>query len=217
MTPRLPLWPTMPSHFLNDDQRERMLHPIDAGERRAWSNPEFVFHRVGLRLEDLPSETADALLDIVRASLSPEGWALVDGAMQLNGFLGEITALPAIMNARSFWFSVYGAPSTSEPWGWQLFGHHVCVNFTTVAGRHVIAPVFIGGEPALAAGHPALFAHREAIALELASSLTPEQRESAVVFDSVLDPQMPEGRLHPADSGTSRAPSVTIASSRTRA
>jgi hypothetical protein len=184
---------------LDDDERDRVTYPLDAQERRAWSNPEFVFHRIGLRLEDIAAEKSDALLGIVRASLSVEGWAQVDEAMQLNGFLGELTGLPRIMNHRSFWFSMYGAPSTDEPWGWQLSGHHVCVNFVTVAGRHIIAPVFIGGEPALSDAHPPLFAAREERALALASSLNDDQRASMVVYDSVLDPRMPEGRLHPAD------------------
>lgn len=185
--------------LLDPDERARVSLPLDAAERRAWSNPEFVFHRVGLRLEDLDDPKARALLEVVRASLSPAGWAKVDEAMKLNGFLGELTDLPTIMNDRSYWFSFYGDPSVDAPWAWQLFGHHVCVNFVTVGGRHVIAPVFLGGEPALSDTHPPLFARREEIALQLAASLSPAQRSRAVVYDSVLDPRMPEGRVHPAD------------------
>lgn len=185
--------------LLNDAQRDRISYPLDSAERRAWSNPEFVFHRVGVRLEDLEPEQSDALLEIVRASLSADGWARVDGAMRLNGFLGELTALPAIMNERSFWFSLYGDPGVGEPWGWQLFGHHVAVSFLTVGGRDVVAPVFLGGEPALSDAHPPLFAAREELGLALMASLTPGQRAAAVVYDSVLDPQMPAGRVHPAD------------------
>ena len=177
--------------LVDDEVRDRIRYPIDAVERRAWSNPEWVMHRVGVRLEDIPAEQSDALLGIVRASLSPEGWARVDEAMQLNGFLGELTALPRILNHRSFWFSIFGTPSTDEPWGWLLFGHHVCLSFTTVAGRHVVAPVFLGGEPALSDAHPPLFADREEVAIALAESLTPAQRAAAVVYDSVLDPRMP--------------------------
>ncbi|NHT16102.1 DUF3500 domain-containing protein [Cellulomonas sp. IC4_254] len=185
---------------LTDDERARVQYPLDAPQWRAWSNPEFVIHRVGLRLEDLAPESADAVLDVVRASLSPEGWARVAETMALNGFLGELVDLPALMNERSYWFSLFGSPSPDEPWGWQLFGHHVAVCFVTVAGRHVVAPVFLGAEPALADGaRPALFDARERTALDLASSLTAAQRDRAVVYRSVLDPAMPPGRLHPAD------------------
>ncbi|MCW4385674.1 DUF3500 domain-containing protein [Salinibacterium sp. SYSU T00001] len=206
-----PLHPTAPDpdlvaaaermlSLLSDEQREQVSYPLDAPEWRAWSNPEFVVYRVGLRLETLPDEIVDAALAIVRASLSPEGYERVHEAMALNGFLGELVDLPRIMNDRSYWFSIFGTPSTDDPWGWQLFGHHVALNFVTVAGRHVIAPVFLGAEPALSDGErPPLFEKRENIALELAQSFSDEQREVAVVYDSVLDPAMPEGRLHPAD------------------
>lgn len=184
---------------LTADEREAVRYPLDAKQWRAWSNPEFVFHRVGLRLEDLDDEKVEGIHAILQASLSPEGYDRVREAMELNGFLGELTELPTILNSRSYWFAIYGDP-TSQAWGWQLFGHHVAVHFVTVAGRHVIAPVFIGAEPALSDGQrPPIFADREDAALELAGSLTDEQRVKAVVFDSVLDPQMPEGRLHPAD------------------
>ncbi|WP_306231599.1 DUF3500 domain-containing protein [Agrococcus beijingensis] len=185
---------------LSDAERAELRHPLDAREWRAWSNPEFVFHRVGLRLEDLAEAQVAAVLAIVEASLSPAGYARVIEAMELNGFLGELTELPTILGERSYFFALYGDPASAEPWGWQLFGHHVAVHFVTVGGRHVVAPVFIGGEPALADGsREPLFAEREATALALAASLTDEQRASAVVFESVLDPRMPEGRLHPAD------------------
>lgn len=185
---------------LSPDERERFRHPIDAREWRAWSNPEFVFHRVGLRLEDLEEDKAQAVLELIWASLSPEGYNRVREAMGLNGFLGELVGLPTVMNDRSYWVSLFGTPSADEPWGWQLFGHHVALNFVTVAGRDVVAPVFLGAEPALSDGaRPPIFDDREHLAIELASSLTPEQRDRAVVYDSVLDPSMPADRLHPAD------------------
>lgn len=185
---------------LTEEERERVSYPLDAPEWRGWSNPEFVFFRTGLRIEDQSESVAQAILRVVEASLSPEGYARIREAMDLNGYLGELVQLPRIMNNRSYWFSIFGTPSADEPWGWQLFGHHVALNFLTVGGRHVIAPVFIGAEPALSDGErPPLFDAREQLALELAGSLTEAQRAQAIVFNSVLDPAMPEGRLHPAD------------------
>ncbi|WP_221934761.1 DUF3500 domain-containing protein [Georgenia yuyongxinii] len=184
---------------LSTDERERVAHSLGAAEWRAWSNPEFVIHRVGLRLEDLDAHKVEAALEVVRASLSAEGYERVREAMSLNGFLGALTELPTIMNDQSYWFALYGTPSAREPWGWQLFGHHVAVNFVTVGGRHVVAPVFLGAEPALSDSRPPLFEAREQVAIELAGSLTEAQRTKAVVYRSVLDPAMPEGRVHPAD------------------
>jgi hypothetical protein len=185
---------------LTSDELAQFKYPLDAREWRAWSNPEFVFHRVGLRLENLSDEAADAMLSLVEASLSAEGYQRVREAMGLNGFLGELVGLPEVMNDRSYWVSLFGDPFSDEPWGWQLFGHHVAINFVTVGGRDVIAPVFLGAEPALSDGaRPPIFDAREKIAIELASSLTADQRRGAVVYDSVLDTRMPPDRLHPAD------------------
>lgn len=186
--------------LLTPGEAEQLRHPVDAPQWRAWSNPEFMVYRVGLRLEVLSEEKVTAVLGLVKASLSPEGYDRVTEAMSLNGYLGQLVKLPTVMNERSYWFSIFGEPDPLEPWGWQLFGHHVAVNFVSVGGRHVIAPVFIGGEPALSDGaRPPLFDAREQIALELTGFLSRAQRSKAVVYNSVLDPAMPEGRLHPAD------------------
>ncbi len=185
---------------LDDTGRAAAMHALDARQWRAWSNPEFVFHRVGIRLEDHSDDVVEHVHELLRAALSPEGYQQVREAMELNGFLGELVDLPSIMNERSYWFSFFGTPSIDEPWGFQIFGHHLALNFLTVGGREVIAPVFIGAEPALSddARRP-IFDTREKTAVTLASSLNPEQRAKAVVYPSVLDPTMPEGRLHPAD------------------
>ncbi|MFD2759262.1 DUF3500 domain-containing protein [Gulosibacter faecalis] len=185
---------------LSPEQRAQVRHDIEAPEWRGWSNPEFIFHRIGLRLEQLDAAQVTAVHDLLRASLSEVGYERVAEAMALNGYLGELTELPKIMNDRSYWFAIYGTPGADSPWGWQLFGHHVAVHFVAVGGREVIAPVFIGAEPAISdPEHPPVFEQRERLALELAASFTPEQRERAVVYDSVLDDAMPEGRIHPAD------------------
>ncbi|QUY62691.1 DUF3500 domain-containing protein [Gulosibacter molinativorax] len=181
-------------------ERAAVTYALDAPEWRGWSNPEFVFKRIGLRLEELADEQAELVYGLLRESLSAEGYERVREAMALNGFLGEITKLPQIMNDRSYWFAIYGKPSTTEPWGWQLFGRHVALNFVFVGGREVCAPVFIGAEPALSEPeHPPIFERRERLALELAATFTPEQRDQAVVYTSVLDEKMPDDRIHPAD------------------
>ncbi|MEQ6896377.1 DUF3500 domain-containing protein [Microbacterium sp. KR10-403] len=184
---------------LTPEQRTAVNHPVDAPEWRAWSNPEFVIHRVGVRLEELGEDAAGAALALVAASLSPAGYERVVEAMELNGYLGDLVDLPQIMNDRSYWFSLFGTPSSTEPWGWQLFGHHVALNVVVVGGRQVVAPVFLGAEPALSDERAPLFAAREALAIRLGQSFTDAQRAKAVVYRSVLDPEMPDGRVHPAD------------------
>lgn len=185
---------------VSPDTADRLRHDVDAREWRAWSNPEFTVHRVGLRLEDQDADVTAAILGLVGASLSDEGAARVRELMSLNGLLGDLLDLSSVMNDRSYWFALYGDPDEDAPWGWQLFGHHVAVHFVSVGGRHVIAPAFLGAEPAATDGDRVdVFGPREAAALALVASLDDDQRAGAVVYDSVLDPAMPPGRLHPAD------------------
>ena len=46
-----------------------------------------------------------------------------------------------------FSFCIFGTPSETGPWGWQLYGHHLCVNLFVLGEEMVISPVFIGAEP----------------------------------------------------------------------
>ena len=52
------------------------------------------------------------------------------------------------MNEYSYNFALYGEPSETASWGWQLFGHHVALNVLVAGTQPVVAPVFLGAEPA---------------------------------------------------------------------
>ena len=43
-----------------------------------------------------------------------------------------------------------GTPSATEPWGWQLDGHHVIVNYFVLGDQVVVTPFFAGSEPVTA-------------------------------------------------------------------
>nr|WP_297368254.1 DUF3500 domain-containing protein [Cryobacterium sp.] len=72
-----------------------------AHEWRTWANPEFLQHDTGLRLEDLDPHPRDRALELVRASLSEVGYERVRTLMWINGYLGGIIGLPAVMNEGS--------------------------------------------------------------------------------------------------------------------
>ena len=38
-----------------------------------------------------------------------------------------------------YWMSIMGAPSASEPWGWQIDGHHLIAN-CFVLGDQIVHP-----------------------------------------------------------------------------
>jgi hypothetical protein len=43
-----------------------------------------------------------------------------------------------------------GTPSDSQPWGWQLDGHHLIVNYFVLGDQVVMTPAFMGSEPVTA-------------------------------------------------------------------
>lgn len=123
--------------------------------------------------------------------------------MRINGFLGAIVGLPALMNEFSYNSALYGQPSETEPWGWQLFGHHVAINCLVAGTQMVMTPVFFGAEPnCIDEGpHQGAFVFQDRIRLgrELIQSLPEFQQQKARTFQEMVDPAMPEGRVHPGD------------------
>jgi hypothetical protein len=78
------------------------------------------------------------------------------------------------------------------------------VNCLVVEGRMSLSPVFLGAEPdeidaGPHAGMHDVFADRIDAGRRLMAALSDEQRRQAVVFEQMVDPAMPEGRVHPGD------------------
>jgi len=157
------------------EQRVALCHPVDAHEWRAWSNPEIYVNKFGLRLDEIQSPVRDAVLDVMRASLSPKGYTKARNVLYMNQFLGEVVQAPRVLNQYSHNFNLFGTPSLSEPWGWNLYGHHLVLNVFVLAGQMVVSPVFLGAEPNEVDEGPMaglkLFQDEELIGLELMRSL----------------------------------------------
>lgn len=188
---------------LSPEQKNQVVHPLNAPEWRAWWNPEFYIHRFGLRLEEIGEELSLSVLNIIRATLSPEGYEKALGSMKTNHFLGELVGATGILNRRSYNFLIFGEPSTTQGWGWSLYGHHLCLNVFLRGTQIVIAPTFTGAEPNIVdqgpdAGTRILHAEQD-LGLRFMQTLTPEQQRQAVVYELMEDPKMPAGRHHPSD------------------
>ena len=189
---------------LDDEGRTRITFDVDAVEWQTWANPEFLQFDTGLRLDQQPQAVRERALALMRASLSPEGYEIAHAMMLINGFLGEVVDLETILNEFSYNIALYGTPDLRAPWGWQLYGHHCAVNCLVVEGRMALSPVFLGAEPdEIDAGpHAGLtgpFADRIDHGLRLMAALPAEQRRAATVYEQMVDPAMPEGRVHPGD------------------
>jgi hypothetical protein len=124
--------------------------------------------------------------------------------MRLNRFLGDLVGGSEVMGEWSYTFCLFGQPSTSEPWGWQLFGHHLCINCFVIGEQMVLTPAFWGAEPSYADHGPfagiRLFADEERAGLALMRSFSAEQQRRAIVAHAMMGGDLPPGRRHFADN-----------------
>jgi hypothetical protein len=190
--------------LLSPEQRRVTCFPIDGREWRKWQNTELYVEARGLRLEETDEAVREAALALMRASLSEQGYEQSVNAMRLNRFLGDLVSGPAVMNEWSFTVSLFGEPSLTEPWGWQCFGHHLCLNCFVLGEQMVVAPAFWGAEPRYADEGPyagvRLFDSEEREGLHFMRMLSAEQQEIAIVAHSIIGGDLPDGRRHFADN-----------------
>lgn len=181
------------------DERTRLVHAVDDRAFRGWMNPEVYVHRFGLRLEELAPPLVAAILDVLRASLSPRGYERARNLMRINHFLGELVNAPGVLNELSYNFNLFGTPSATAPWGWNFYGHHLCLNCLVVGGQMVTTPVFMGAEPNCIDVGPhaglSVFDDEERMGLELVRALAPAQQRQAILYPAKRDPAMPPGRI----------------------
>jgi hypothetical protein len=106
--------------------------------------------RHGVCMENMSDAQKEKALDILRATLSADGFATSRGIMKLNDTIREITGRDIEFGEWLYWVSIMGTPSDSEPWGWQIDGHHLIINCFIFGDQIVITPTFMGSEPVIA-------------------------------------------------------------------
>jgi hypothetical protein len=84
---------------------------------------------------------------------------------------------------------VFGTPGAAAPWAWRFEGHHLSINVTQLPGQPpVVAPVFIGANPARVLSGPQtgfrLLAAEEDLGRELVTMLPAARRKMATIADA---------------------------------
>ena len=135
---------------LSTEQRAKTKFAIDDDEWRKWMNQHF-YIRQGVSFKEMTDNQRELAISLMRASLSAKGLKLSQDIMKLNHTLGEL-------NNNNFeeygewlyWITIMGDPSGKEPWGWQLDGHHLIINYFVLGDQVVMTPLFVGSEPVVA-------------------------------------------------------------------
>ena len=174
---------------IDPGQLDSALFSVDSDAWRRWSNIHAFLMRHGAMMESMTQDQRDLAFGLLRESFSPSGFELARNIMKLNESMREITGRDEELGEWLYWLSVLGEPSLDEPWGWQFDGHHLNVNCFLLGGQMVMTPMFMGSEPvAVDIGKHAgtqVFQAEEGTALNLARTLSAEQRSKTIVSDDI--------------------------------
>lgn len=138
---------------LSPELRKQASFPFDHAERQRWSNIPYTMHkRGGVSLDELAPHQRVLAHQLIQAPLSSQGYLKASGIMMLDDVLLDLAHAQGRddppFGYDYYWIAVFGDPAGSEPWGWQLDGHHLALNFTVVDGRLAVTPAFLGADPA---------------------------------------------------------------------
>lgn len=131
---------------LTDEQRSKTCYPDDDIEWRKWDNVHRA-PRQGVRFRDMTDAQRERAFDLLRASLSAKGLEKSRNVMHLNEHLAELVGNHEEYGEGLYYVTLMGEPSLTEPWGWQLDGHHLVINYFVLGDQVVMTPAFMGSEP----------------------------------------------------------------------
>jgi hypothetical protein len=168
---------------LTAEQVEAVRFPLDDLEWRRWNNVHRA-ERLGVSFREMSEAQRELGFDLLRAGLSAEGLEESRDIMRLNGYVAEVLDNYDEYGEDLYWLTLMGEPSDADPWGWQLDGHHLVINYFVLGDQVVMTPTFMGSEPVSAesgtyAGVEVLRDEQD-LALAFIQTLTPAQLARAV-------------------------------------
>ncbi len=171
---------------LSSEQTKRTLFDIQDQEWRKWSNVDNgVYQRQGISLKEMTDLQRKAAFQLMQASLSAKGLKLSKDIMKTDQTLRELNDGKWYFDEELYYFTLMGQPSQSQPWGWQLDGHHLVINYFVLGDQVVMSPVFMGGEPIITKSGKykgnTLFQDEQNLGLAFMQSLTPAQQKQALL------------------------------------
>jgi hypothetical protein len=169
---------------LDDEQREKIEFSINDDEWRKWMNQDF-YVRQGIGFVDMSDKQRSAAFELMSAALSAKGLKLSRDIMKLNYTLGEINENFERYGEWLYWITIMGEPSATEPWGWQMDGHHLIINYFVLGDQVVMTPLFVGSEPVIAETGKykgiSVLQDEQDLGLKMLRSLNDKQKSEAVI------------------------------------
>ena len=109
--------------------------------------------RKGPTFHDFSETQTKAALDLLRASVSEEGYNKATAIMELEKVLVVIEKQAPESTYRdplNYHFLIFGDPSPKGAWGWRFEGHHCTISFAATDGKIISStPSFFGTNPGI--------------------------------------------------------------------
>ena len=158
---------------------------MDDAEWRKWMNQDF-YVRQGVSFQDLTPAQREAGIRAHARALSARGLKQTRDIMRLNHTLAELNDNDFDRYGEwRYHITVMGKPSATEPWGWQLDGHHAIINYFVLGDQVVMTPVFAGSEPVIATSGKfkgtSVLQDEQNRGLALVNALDEAQRKKAIL------------------------------------
>lgn len=171
---------------LAPEQLTRTSFDINDQEWRKWCNVDNgIYDRQGVSLKELDKSQKASAYDLMKESLSTKGLQLSKDIMKTDQTLKELNSGSIDFDEELYFFTIMGEPSLTEPWGWQLDGHHLVINYFVLGDQIVMSPVFMGGEPIITISGKykgnTLFQDEQNRGLAFMKSLSVEQQNVATI------------------------------------
>jgi len=165
-------------------QLARAMFPVDDVQWRKWMNQHF-YVRQGISFQEMTDAQRDLAFGLMRASLSARGFEVTRNVMRLNETLAELADDRVFLGEWLYFITIMGRPSATEPWGWQLSGHHAIVNYFVLGDQVVMTPLFLGSEPVRATSGKykgiTILQQEQNDGLEMVRALSDTQQQKAIL------------------------------------
>lgn len=175
---------------LSDEQRDRLMFPVDDLEWRRWANIH-LSARQGVGFLEMDNKQSTAAFILLATSLSPRGFKTAVNIMRLEGHLADLLDNHEQYGEKRYWLTIMGRPSEVEPWGWQIDGHHLVINFFVMGDQVVMTPTFMGSEPPMAKSGPhegtSILEEELSEGLALINMLSADQKAVAIISREKTD------------------------------
>lgn len=163
----------------------RTQYGVDDPEWRRWFNVDNgIYVRQGLSMKEMTKQQRKAAWRILETSLSAKGLNLSQSIMKTDRTLSELNG-HGFLDEELYFLTIMGNPDEKEPWGWQLDGHHLVINYFVMGDQVVMTPTFLGAEPAVTTsgkytGNKVLQIEQD-MGLAFMQSLSSAQKKTAIL------------------------------------